>query len=219
MSVRVVERAGIKLQYVIPGFKEEEKCDRADCFLHESGGHGDHSREGVVYRGECVTCANTGPSSQPDESGRPKLVAQRCKKSSWYIGETARAIYVRGKEHIDAMRKPQTNLTNAFAKHKVEYHLLEEPEFKLTMLRSFTKPLQRQLLEGLEIRHGESTCDVLMNSSKLDHHAPAIARVHLTTSVAEKPQQAARLKRKSGESVKGPRGKRKKKEEQESGGA
>ena len=102
-----------------------------------------------------------------------------------------------------------TNQTNAFAKHKSEYHLLEEPEFKLTVLKSFAKPLQRQLLEGLEIRHGESSCDVLMNS-KLDHHAPAVARVHLTTSIAEKPQQSVKpKKRKGGDDGKGPDGKKK----------
>ena len=50
---------------------------------------------------------------------------------------------------------------------------------------------------------------MLMNS-KLDHHAPAVARVHLTTSIAEKPQQSVKpKKRKGGDDGKGPDGKKK----------
>ena len=40
-SVKVIERAGIKLQHQVPGLKEPDSCGKADCFIHTTGGKGD----------------------------------------------------------------------------------------------------------------------------------------------------------------------------------
>ena len=47
-SVKVVERAGVKLQHQVPGLKESSSCTKVDCFIHTSGGKGDCRREGLV---------------------------------------------------------------------------------------------------------------------------------------------------------------------------
>ena len=36
-SVKVVERAGVKLLYQLPGLKEPSVCSKEDCFLHTTG--------------------------------------------------------------------------------------------------------------------------------------------------------------------------------------
>ena len=197
LSVKVVERAGTKLQYALPGFKCEEVCKDKECFLHSSGGTGNHSQEGVVYKGECLTCAEVGPSSTPVEGQLPSIVEERKPMKSCYFGESSKPIYVRGKQHLEAIKKPSSHNTNAFAKHKMEYHLDEQAKFRLSIIKAFDKPLQRQILEGIEIRRGEQECDLLMNS-KLDHFAPAVARISLTTAVAESSQQPSRKRKEIG---------------------
>ena len=53
-TVKVVERAGVKLAHQVPGLKEPTVCKKGDCFIHISGGKGECRKEGVVYqlRGE-----------------------------------------------------------------------------------------------------------------------------------------------------------------------
>ena len=68
-SVKVIERAGIKLQHQVPGLKEPESCGKDDCFIHTTGGKGDCRKEGLVYKGTCLTCEEKGPSSEVDRDG------------------------------------------------------------------------------------------------------------------------------------------------------
>ena len=50
----MIERAGVKLQYQMPGLKEPSTCDKEDCFLNTTGGKGDRRKEGLVYKGTCL---------------------------------------------------------------------------------------------------------------------------------------------------------------------
>ena len=74
MKVKVVERAGIKLSFLLPGLKEEQECEEEKCMMHLSGGQGDHSREGVVYRSDCLTCLEEGPGTYPDPDREGEVV-------------------------------------------------------------------------------------------------------------------------------------------------
>ena len=56
LSVKVVERCGIKLQAQLPGLQEVTECQETDCFLHLTGGKGSHGSESVVYKGDCKSC-------------------------------------------------------------------------------------------------------------------------------------------------------------------
>ena len=103
LDIKVVKKAGIKIGKVLPGLKGKEDCGREDCFVHTTGGKGNCDRESVVYKGTCLTCRDEG-------------------KNSVYIGETSRSGYVRGKQHLEAIREYHRNGNNAFGKHIGEEH-------------------------------------------------------------------------------------------------
>ena len=64
IKIRIVERAGTKLKYLLPGLKDSSECNASKCFLHSNGNtKGDHDAEGVVYKATCATCQDSGPSS------------------------------------------------------------------------------------------------------------------------------------------------------------
>ena len=83
------------------------------------------------------------------------------------------------------MESPQDHPENAFVKHALEYHAGEVPQYKLSVMGSFPKPLERQVWEGVMIRRSEQEDGVLMNS-KLDHYAPAVGRVVISNAVSER---------------------------------
>ena len=105
---------------------------------------------------------------------------QPCK--SLYYGETGFSGYHRGLKHQEAMRNPGKNQSNAFAKHKLEYHqgVGEIMEVQVDIVKNFPRPMQRQVWEGVEIR--EVSCDILLNS-KQDHFAPAVGHMEVRRQV------------------------------------
>ena len=112
--------------------------------MHTGGGKGDCNREGIVYRGQCMSCKNDG-------------------KTSVYIGESSRSGYVRGRQHAAAIREPERNKSNAFAKHLREHHDGErDVKFEMDIVGSYKRPIERQLREGVEIARAE--VDMLLNS-------------------------------------------------------
>ena len=115
-SVKVVERAGVKLQYQLPGLKEPTDCKKEDCFLHVTGGKGDCRKEGLLYKGSCLTCLKEGPSSEVDKDGIVKMSESERKGGvkSIYWGESSSGAYVRGKQHLKALEIPRKHQDNAF---------------------------------------------------------------------------------------------------------
>ena len=103
ISIKVVEKAGRKIRELLPGLKGKKNCGREDCIIHTSGGNGNCNKEGVVYKAQCMSCEADG-------------------KSSIYIGESSKSVYVRGRQHLAATRDPDRNASNAFAKHLREHH-------------------------------------------------------------------------------------------------
>ncbi len=135
------------------------KRDLLSFLLHNNGGRGDCDREGVVYLDQCTLCKDRGLDSS-------------------YIGESSRSLYVRGKQHRTAIRTGQNH--NAFTKHFQEFHRDQqtcENNLKFKIVRSYNRPMQRQVAEGVEIYNLKSTN--IMNS-KLDHYQPAINRTVFT---------------------------------------
>ena len=106
MKVKVVERAGIKLSFLLPGLKEEQECEEEKCMMHLSGGQGDHSREGVVYRSDCLTCLEEGPGTYPDPDREGEAVRALAPPgtTSSYWGESGFSMLERGGEHHAALQ-------------------------------------------------------------------------------------------------------------------
>ena len=46
LTVKVIERAGMKLQHQLPGLKESTTPTKPDRFIHTSGGKGDCKKRG-----------------------------------------------------------------------------------------------------------------------------------------------------------------------------
>ena len=89
-SVKVIERAGKKLQHQVPGLKEPIDCGKDDCFQYKTGEQGDCRKEGLVYKGTCLTCLEKGPSSEVDWDGNLMSVEERNPGTkSIYLGETS----------------------------------------------------------------------------------------------------------------------------------
>ena len=101
-----------------------------------------------------------------------------------YYGETSRSIYVRGKQHLSALEKADQHKDNAFVNHRNNFHKGEEQEvrFKLSLVKKFKRPLERQVWEGVEIHKAD--VDIVMNS-KLDHYQPAVGRMTIINQVEE----------------------------------
>ena len=58
-------------------------------------------------------------------------------------------------------------------------------EVKVDVVKNFTRPMQRQVWEGVAIR--EESCDILLNS-KLDHYAPVVGRMEERREVVHRPR-------------------------------
>ena len=165
LKVWLVERAGSKLQQHVPG-------------LH-------FRADGVVYRGDCTTCLEKGPSSLPDRNGNVNpVVVRKPGTKSGYFGETSRNTLVRGEHHLAAIENPELHTDNAFAQHSIKYHQGETPEYVLSVVGCHPRPLERQIWEGVLIRKGERELDILMNS-KQDHFAPAVGRVVVRHAIGD----------------------------------
>ena len=125
-----------------------------------------------------MTCKDVGPSSipLPDGDVRELEDVERHPRTSIYIGETSFSAYHRELNHVESMTRPQAHKDNAFAKHNLEYHQGRDTsmEVKVDVVKNFTRPMQRQVWEGVEIR--EVSCDILLNS-KQDHYAPVVGRM------------------------------------------
>ena len=163
LKIKVVERAGRSIKSLMPGLDKGSTCGRQDCFVHSSGKRGDCNAEGIVYMGTCTLCAE-----------------QNVKCT--YIGESSRSCYVRGRQHMMAISNPERNRNNAFARHTLEYHPQETPQFTMEVISKFKTPLERQIAEGIEIYNSNS--NITMNS-KLDHYQPAFHRLIFTNQLAD----------------------------------
>ena len=110
---------------------------------------------GVVYRGVCLTCKDVGPSSVPLPDGGIQLLEDGARQpcNSIYLGETSFSAFHRGLKHMESVSRPQTNQSNAFAKHRLEYHQGNDTrmEIQVDVLKNFPRPMQRQVGEGVEI--------------------------------------------------------------------
>ena len=83
--------------------------------------------------------------------------------------------YARGTQHKTAIDEPSEHGSNAFAKHSIAEHKGEKKiDYKVDIIRSYRRPLERQIREGIEIVRTET--DILLNS-KLDHFQPGLRRM------------------------------------------
>ena len=181
-----MERAGISMRSQLPGMRDKP-CERENCFIHTSGGKGNCRVEGVVYQGTCMTCKDKGPTSKVDRNGYVKRIERQSEMNSVYYGETSRNGYVRGAQHMAALRNPDRQKDNAFVKHIKEYHQGDEGpvRYKMNIVKAFKRPLERQIWEGVEIHGTHGPHKRILMNSKLDHYQPAVGRIIISNEVRD----------------------------------
>ena len=97
-----------------------------------------------------ITCVSCGA---PPEPVKPLKIA--------YNGETGRMAKTRAEEHMKKLQERDEE--SALWLHAKQYHLGLISKYDFTITGSFIKkPLQRQLMEAVEIENGDT--DLLLNS-------------------------------------------------------
>ena len=148
--VKVVERTGSSLRNSLPNtnpWAGQMKCGRTDCVPceQESGDNIDCTKRNLVYENICTDC-------NPGASNKGELKAQDMKKDmpSVYVGETARSLYERGKEHWEAWRTKSTD--SHILKHWTLHHGgVGKPNFVLKVVGHHRTALSRQVGEAVRI--------------------------------------------------------------------
>ena len=105
-------------------------CNQSDCIAcrKEKGEGGQYHRGNINYEIECRLCKDTTPTV--------------------YIGETARNLYTRGKEHVYNNRDEGYFMS----KHMREKHVGHNEDFRAKITHMNKDCLCRQIREGVLIR-------------------------------------------------------------------
>ena len=90
-----------------------------------------------------------------------------------YVGETARNLYTRGREHVSKYQSRKTRGESFIATHQDQKHTGLPADFKAEVMGTFKDCLSRQVSEGVHIRRGGQ--DIL--NTKSEWHQPALWRV------------------------------------------
>ena len=139
-KVKYTETLGISLQNTLCR-KDPWKasCRRNSCCPFETGA-GRCTKQGAIYRNDCVFCQKAG-------------------KEACYYGETARTLYERGVEQERAIKR--MNHESPAVEHHLKHHRGEEYEYTMRLVEYSVLPLQRQAREVHMIWN--STGEILMN--------------------------------------------------------
>ena len=89
-----------------------------------------------------------------------------------YEGETSRSARLRGKEHVDAYRRKESD--SVLYKHKLVEHENEDVDFAMEITGVFSDALSRQADEAVRI-HARKNEELMNSKSEFNH--PPIARV------------------------------------------
>ena len=131
-----------------------------------------------IYVNICVLC-------NPDVGEENKEFKPPNHPPSVYIGETARSLYERGKEHWEGFKTKSENY-HIFKHHQIHHDGRGEPEFLLRPIKFFRTALSRQIAEAAKIgRLGE---EVVLNS-KSEYNRCKIGRLTLGDEYLENREQ------------------------------
>ena len=172
----MVEKGGLSLKRALvrTDLAAGDPCKQGDCqacLTNPGEGRGLlHQRSGALYRGTCRMCAAIG-------------------RSTVYHGESGCNGYTRLDEHTVDIKA--ANPSNAFAKHLLEDHptataLERQGAISFEVLRTFEKPLERQLAEAVAIQNCKA--DLVLNS-KAEWEQPAVERLIVTRDLPDQDER------------------------------
>ena len=152
LKFNIVEKGGITIKRMVQKSNPTATggCSGGDCLGCRAGrGKGGACRKSnVLYEVACNKCL----------SDRPCV----------YIGETARNMYTRGREHTGNYSRQGTD--SFMNKHQIDRHYGVAADFQATVTSSFKDCLSRQVAEGVHIRR----CKKEVLNSKSEWHQPPL---------------------------------------------
>ena len=166
--IKIVEKAGIKLESRLHKSNPWSGggCSRKGCLVcrqGEEGKSGDCRRRNILYRTTCLECKEKG-------------------KDTFYIGESARTSYERGKEHLNDFQKmsEESHMFN----HQQEEHMDKENqvEFSMKVEKSHFTAFRRQVHEAVSIMRNQ---DKNLLNSKLEYNRCILPRLSVMMGQVE----------------------------------
>ena len=155
VNFKIVETGGLSMKSILQKSNPMKTvgCEHPDCLPCKQGrgGGGNCESCSVNYEMECQLC--------PQD------------RKSVYIGESARNLYTRSKEHLCNYRTSPN--TSFIAKHQNTVHNGAEPSYKATVTACTRDCLSRQVREAVLIRRSNHT----VLNGKSEWHQPALYRV------------------------------------------
>ena len=132
-----------------------------------------------------MTCDEKGPSSDVDRDGKVRMfTGVRKGLKAVYWGESGFNGHTRGRQYMEALRKPKKHQENAFVRHREDFHFHKGEEdsvrYRIKVVRCYARAMGRQIGEGCFILSPEA--DLLMNG-KMDHMQPVVGRMVVSTTV------------------------------------
>jgi hypothetical protein len=155
LKFKIVEGGGKTVRRVVqrsnPTASGNCNCD--DCLACKGGTQngGMCRKSNVLYEIACELCPEA--------------------EKAVYLGETARNLFTRGKEHQKNYQKKEGE--SFMKKHQEECHNWVEAVFNAKVKDSFKDCLTRQIAEGVHIRR----CENVILNTKSEWHQPALWQV------------------------------------------
>ena len=190
--LKIVERAGTKLQDLLTSSNpwKGELCERKDCMLCDSKTRSgknlkqECTRRNLVYETRCHTCEEKEKRKIEQEEGKDEKEKRReieKIKIFKYVGETARSVFERAREHKNDIE--QLKPCSHMLKHLLDQHEGEnfgEIVFNLKVVRYCKSSWERQISESVVIQ--QERHHHLLNS-KAEFNRSAVPR--LATKIGE----------------------------------
>ena len=154
LKVKIVEKAGQKLSSYLKKFdstQSEQPCTEKDCLICVNTTKPTRKCRipNIVYKISCKECERQGVKSN-------------------YYGESNFNGYTRGVQHNEKYRSKNKNTQekSALRRHAKEVHDDKKVAYKMEIIKSFKKPLSRQVMESIYIIKSKEEDDFPLNSKK-----------------------------------------------------
>ena len=153
LKFKIVERGGTMVKWDMQNTNPTATgiCPSLDCQACKGGRGGPCRKSNVLYEFACQQC----PAEKP----------------AVYLGETARNLYTRGREHCQNYQRKQPD--SFMMKHQQDRHGGGEADYQAKVICSFKDCLSRQIAEGVQIRR----CEKEVLNTKAEWHQPALWKV------------------------------------------
>ena len=151
-KVKVTERGGTKLGSILSNKNlwKGQPCGRSSCrpCMQDQPEKEPCCQRNVLYESECGMCNVLGGHKERDAEG----LEDKREEASIYVGETARSVSERSKEHWKDMEKEKEE-SHMVIHWKTSHEGEQEcPPFNFRVIKSFQSSLARQISEAVRIQ-------------------------------------------------------------------